>query len=148
VTGIHTGTGKTVASAILCKALAADYWKPIQAGDTHQTDSDNVRSLVDDSSFIIHPEAYLLPYPLSPDISARKAGITINLDNINIPHTRNNLVIEGAGGLMVPLNDKHLLIDLISKLEAEVILVSRHYLGSINHTLLSIEALINRNIPV
>lgn len=148
VTGIGTGVGKTVVSAILTEKLQADYWKPIQSGDLHQTDTDTVKSLISNSKTIFHPEAYRLNQPQSPHASAAIDGVEIRCSNIVIPGTDNDLIIEGAGGLMVPLNDKELMIDLIQHLHTEVILVSQNYLGSINHTLLSIEALQRRNISV
>lgn len=148
VTGIDTGIGKTLISAILTEKLEADYWKPIQSGDLEKSDSIAVRNLISNSKTIIHPETYRLNNPLSPHLSAKMDGIEIDLNKINEPKTNNHLIIEGAGGLMVPLNNKDLIIDLIKKLNVEVILVSQNYLGSINHTLLSIQALKNRNIPI
>ncbi|TDE29272.1 dethiobiotin synthase [Flavobacterium ranwuense] len=148
ITGIGTDVGKTIVSAILVEALKADYWKPIQSGDLHQTDTMKVQGLISNSTSHFFSEAYRLTEPMSPHAAAAIDGVTINLDSIKVPSTSNNLIIEGAGGLMVPLNDDSLVIDLIEKLKAEVILVSRNYLGSINHTLLSVEALQNRNIPI
>jgi dethiobiotin synthetase len=143
-----TGIGKTIVSAILTEKLQADYWKPIQSGDLHQTDTDTVKSLISNTKSRFHPEAYRLNQPMSPHASAEIDGVDIRCSEIVIPGTDNDLVIEGAGGLMVPLNDKELIIDLIRQLHTEVILVSQNYLGSINHTLLSLEALHVRNIPV
>ncbi|MGE0560829.1 MAG: dethiobiotin synthase [Flavobacteriales bacterium] len=148
ITGTGTNIGKTIVSAILTEALEADYWKPIQAGDLECSDSLKVKNLISNQKTIIHPEAYLLNQPMSPHAAAKLDKVTIDLDNINLPITQNNLIIEGAGGLMVPLNDNDLIIDLISKLKAEVILVSQNYLGSINHTILSIEALNHRDIKI
>ena len=148
VTGIGTDIGKTIVSAILCEALEADYWKPVQSGSLDHTDSDEIRDLISNSKSRIFPEAYRLPSPLSPHASAERAGIQIHAEKIMLPETSNTLVIEGAGGLMVPLNHQTLLIDLLSVLKAEIILVSRNYLGSINHTLLSWEALKKRQLPV
>ncbi|MEX1188507.1 MAG: dethiobiotin synthase [Bacteroidia bacterium] len=148
VTGIGTGVGKTVASAILCEALKADYWKPIQAGDLDNSDTIHVKSLVSNKDSHFFAEAFQLPYPLSPHASARMAGIEIQKEEIGIPESENRLIIEGAGGLMVPFNFDTLYIDLIKSWDVEVVLVSRHYLGSINHTLLSAESLLTRNIPV
>ncbi len=146
ITGIGTGVGKTVTSAIFVEKLQADYWKPVQAGDLHHTDTDQVRSLVGNQVSVFHPEAYRLTQPFSPHKSAVLDHISINLEHIMLPQTDNLLIIEGAGGLMVPLNDKDLMIDLIKKFDAEVILVIRHYLGSINHSLLSLMALKNYGI--
>ena len=148
VTGIGTNVGKTVISAILTQKLQADYWKPIQAGDLNNTDSMKVSQWVDNTISTIHPEAYRLTQPMSPHAAAERDGININLNDIISAETTRNLIIEGAGGLMVPLNKNDLVVDMISHLQAEAVLVSRHYLGSINHTILSIEALRSRNIPI
>ncbi|MDB5009045.1 MAG: dethiobiotin synthase [Mucilaginibacter sp.] len=148
ITGIGTGIGKTIVSAILVEKLKADYWKPIQSGDLDDSDTMKVKSLVTNSASVFHPEAYRLTQPFSPHKSAAIDGITIDVDKIKLPQTDNTLIIEGAGGLMVPLNDQFLMIDLIKKLDAEVILVSQFYLGSINHTLLSISALKQYQIPI
>jgi dethiobiotin synthetase len=146
VTGIGTDVGKTIASAILTEALQADYWKPIQAGDLEHSDSNKIKSQISNSKSHIFENSYQLNTPASPHYAAELDGITIDLKQIKEPKTSNHLVIEGAGGLLVPLNDTDCIIDLIQN-DYEVILVSRHYLGSINHTLLSLEALKNRNIP-
>ncbi len=146
VTGIGTDVGKTVVSAILCEALKADYWKPIQTGVELGKDSDTVKSLLTNSSSVIHPESYLFPKPLSPHVASDTE--TIELKNIQIPQTKNHLVIEGAGGVLVPINPTETLLDVIKKVQAEVILVSRNYLGSINHTLLSVEVLKQHQIPI
>ena len=148
VTGIGTNVGKTVISAILTQKLQADYWKPIQAGDLNNTDSMKVSQWVDNTISTIHPEAYRLTQPMSPHTAAERDGININLKDIISAETTRNLIIEGAGGLMVPLNKNDLVVDMISHFQAEAVLVSRHYLGSINHTILSIEALRSRNIPI
>ena len=148
VTGIGTGIGKTLVSAILTEKLKADYWKPIQSGDLETSDSITIDRLISNSKTIIHPESYRLTQPLSPHLSARLDGVDIDLDKINTPLTDNDLIIEGAGGLMVPLNEDELIIDLIKKLEVEVILVSQNYLGSINHTLLSVNLLKQYEIPI
>ncbi|MDP3466761.1 MAG: dethiobiotin synthase [Daejeonella sp.] len=137
ITGIGTGIGKTIVSAILVQKLKADYWKPIQSGDLDNSDTDHVRSLVTNNTTTFHPESYRLTQPFSPHKSAAIDGIYIDPQKIVLPDTNNQLIIEGAGGLMVPLNDNFLMIDLIKKLDAEVILVSKNYLGSINHTLMS-----------
>jgi len=148
VTGIGTGIGKTLVSAILTEKLKADYWKPIQSGDLDTSDSITIGRLISNPQTIIHPESYRLTQPLSPHLSARLDGVNIDLDKINTPLTDNDLIIEGAGGLMVPLNEDELIIDLIKKLEVEVILVSQNYLGSINHTLLSVNLLKQYEIPI
>lgn len=148
VTGIGTDVGKTVVSAILTEALQADYWKPIQAGNLDYTDTDTARNLVSNGRTVFHPEAYRLQLPASPHQAAAAENIIIEPSQIHLPAVSNNLIIEGAGGLLVPLNNKFLIIDLITQLDCEIILVSRNYLGSINHTLLSIECLQRRQIPI
>jgi dethiobiotin synthetase len=148
ITGIGTNVGKTIASAIVTEALQAHYWKPVQAGDLHQTDTHTVKALISNTKTVFYPETYRLNTPASPHAAAKIDGIEIKLSDFKLPPSPNNLVIEGAGGLMVPLNNTNLVIDLIAQLNVEVILVSQNYLGSINHTLLSIELLKSRNIPV
>jgi dethiobiotin synthetase len=148
VTGIGTDVGKTIVSAILVEKLQADYWKPIQAGDLDNSDTIKVKQLVSNTTSVFHPEAYRLKQPFSPHKAATLDGVGIDIKKIKMPKTDNQLIVEGAGGLMVPLNNTHLMIDLIDKLKADVILVSRNYLGSINHTLLSVEALLNRGINI
>lgn len=141
VTGIGTWIGKTIVSAMLVEKLKADYWKPVQSGDLDDSDSLKVKSLISNKQTVIHPEAYRLTQPFSPHKSADIDGIVIDPNRFVIPETDNTLIIEGAGGLMVPLCKGFLMIDLIKKLGAEVVLVSQHYLGSINHTILSAYAL-------
>jgi dethiobiotin synthetase len=148
ITGISTGIGKTVIAAVLVEKLKADYWKPVQSGDLEESDTRKVKSLVSNPISFFHPETYKLSQPFSPHKSAAIDGITIDQREIALPETNNSLIIEGAGGLMVPLNDNFLIIDLIRQLDAEVILVSRNYLGSINHTLLSIHTLNQYRIPL
>ena len=148
VTGIGTDIGKTVASAILVEALKADYWKPVQAGELQNTDTMKVKSLVSNNQSVFYPESFRLSKPMSPHAAAEYDNIEIKMNDIVPPQHTNTLIIEGAGGLMVPLNENFLMIDLIQQLKAEVILVSKNYLGSINHTLLTAEALKNRNILV
>jgi dethiobiotin synthetase len=147
ITGISTDVGKTIASAIIVEALEADYWKPIQAGDVDHSDSHKIKSFVSNKATVIHPNSYLLNTPASPHLAAAIDGITIDLKQIKEPNTQNHLVIEGAGGVFVPLNDADCVIDLIQP-DYKVIVVSRHYLGSINHTLLTIESLHNRKIAI
>jgi dethiobiotin synthetase len=140
VTGISTEVGKTIASAILVEALQADYWKPIQAGDLDNSDSHKVKDLISNPKTKIYPNSYSLNTPMSPHAAAEIDGIKIDLNQIEEPNTDNHLVIEGAGGLLVPLNETDTIFDLI-KSEYKVVVVSRHYLGSINHSLLTINAL-------
>lgn len=147
ITGIGTDVGKTIASSIVVEALESDYWKPVQAGDLDNSDSHKIQRYIANSKTKIHENSYKLNTPASPHFAAEIDGITIDLKQIKEPKTKNHLVIEGAGGVLVPLNNKDSIIDLIQK-DYKVIVVSRHYLGSINHTLLTIEALKNRNISV
>jgi dethiobiotin synthetase len=148
VTGISTDVGKTIISAIIVEKLKADYWKPVQSGDLQHTDTMKVQALVSNRTTTFHPETYRLTQPLSPHQSADIDGVKINLETFKMPNTSNRLIIEGAGGLMVPLNDSELVIDLIRLLDAEVVLVAKNYLGSINHTLLSVSLLKQYQIPV
>ena len=147
ITGISTDVGKTISSAIIVEALEADYWKPIQAGDLDNSDSQKVKSQISNSKSQIFENSYQLNTPASPHFAAQVDGVTIDLKKIVEPKTNNHLVIEGAGGLLVPLNETDCIIDLIRP-DYKVIIVSRHYLGSINHTLLTIEALKNRNLTI
>lgn len=137
VTGISTEVGKTMASAILTEALEADYWKPIQAGDLDNTDSHKVASLISNTKTKIHPSSYELKTPMSPHAAAEIDKVRIDRFHINEPATENHLIIEGAGGILVPLNEEDTIFDIIMP-NYKVVVVSRHYLGSINHTLLTI----------
>ena len=148
ITGIGTGIGKTITSAIIVEKLQADYWKPIQSGDLDNSDTLAVQVLISNTTTVFHPEAYRLTQPYSPHKSAKLDGIVIDPAKIITPHTDNQLIIEGAGGLMVPLSDTFFIVDLIKQLDAEVILVSKNYLGSINHTLMSIELLKSKGIAL
>ncbi|MBN9297432.1 MAG: dethiobiotin synthase [Filimonas sp.] len=154
ITGIGTDVGKTIVSAILTEALQADYWKPVQAGFDDGTDNLRVEALLSNSKTVVHTEAYKLALPASPHIAARKENITVSLDVIAGEYTdiraksTNTLIIEGAGGILVPLNDNEFVADLIVKLQAKVILVSRNYLGSINHSLLTAELCKQKGIDV
>lgn len=140
ITGIGTDVGKTITSAIITETLQADYWKPVQAGDLHHTDSMKVEQLVSNPKSVFHPSVYALQTPASPHYAAALDEIIIELSQLKRPKTKNHLVIEGAGGLLVPLNDQHTILDLIHP-DDFIIVVSRHYLGSINHTLLTLEVL-------
>lgn len=140
VTGIGTDVGKTIASAILTENLQADYWKPIQAGDLENSDTIKIKKLISNKKTHFHTSSYNLKTPASPHYAASLEAITINKNSIIAPETDNHLVIEGAGGIFVPINEKETILDIIPE-NAEVVIVSRHYLGSINHTLLTIAAL-------
>ena len=155
ITGIGTSVGKTLAAAVITEALHADYWKPIQAGLDEGTDALTIQQLLSNTDSVIHPELYRLNIPASPHIAAKIDGITINGNEIAatakliIQKTGNKqLIIEGAGGLLVPLNDTFLVADLIKLLGAKLVLVSRNYLGSINHSLLTATYCRNNGLDV
>ena len=149
VTGTDTGIGKTVVSAILMLGLSAHYWKPVQSGTDALSDSEFMLGLGIDHSYIL-PERYRLSQPLSPHLAARLDGLTISLNDFCLPDTSkmNHLIVEGAGGLMVPLNDQDKIIDLIVHLNLPVLLVARSCLGTINHTLLSLEAIRRHSLDI
>jgi len=148
VAGIGTGIGKTFIATILAEALEADYWKPVQAGNLDFTDTDFVRQHLSNRKTVFHPEVYRLSSPMSPHAAAAKDGTNIDLQKLTIPQTQNNLVIEPPGGVMVPLNQQELNVDLICRWELPVILVSKNYLGSINHTLLTARVLKDYDVKV
>jgi dethiobiotin synthetase len=147
ICGIHTGIGKTVASAILVEALKADYWKPVQTGSIDHTDSDFIRENASHHQ-AIHPEAYKFREPVSPHYAAALENSTIDVQKIVKLDTPNPVIVESAGGVFSPLSDIYLMVDLAQYLELPIILISMNYLGSINHTLLSIEALQTRNVSL
>jgi dethiobiotin synthetase len=147
VTGISTDVGKTIVSAILVEALQTDYWKPIQAGELDNCDTKKVEKLISNKKSKFHPNSFALKTPMSPHAAADIDEISIQLKDIKAPKTKNHLVIEGAGGLLVPINQKQTILDLI-KPEYHVIVVSRHYLGSINHTLLTVNLLKEKGFKV
>lgn len=147
VTGIGTGIGKTLCSAVLCEALKADFWKPVQAGELDALDSEFVRSHTSQTSII--PEIRLLTQPLSPHEASRIDGIVLHEDDFELPDFTRTTIIEGAGGVMVPLNEDGLcFIDLFQFWHLPVYVVTRHYLGSINHTLMTLNSLFQREIEV
>ena len=148
VAGIGTEIGKTFISSILVEALHAHYWKPIQSGGLEYTDTDTVKGLISNTNSIFYPEAYRLTQPLSPHAAAEIDGVELVLEKFELPQTDAPLIVELAGGLMVPLNSQLLNIDLIEKLNLPVILVTRNYLGSINHTLLSVHLLQSRGVKI
>lgn len=148
VAGTGTDVGKTVAAACLVRALDADYWKPVQSGLASGNDSAEVARLTGLSPARNHPFTYALQAPLSPHEAARLEDVAIDLDRFVLPKTTRPLVVEGAGGLLVPLNDHALMIDLIGHLGLPVVLVGLSGLGGINHALLSLEALRHRNLLV
>ncbi|WP_406685460.1 dethiobiotin synthase [Seonamhaeicola sp. MEBiC1930] len=147
ITGISTDVGKTVASAIITEALQADYWKPVQAGDLDNCDTKKVEKLVSNSRSKFHPNSFALNTPMSPHAAAEIDKVFVEVSKINRPKTKNNLVVEGAGGLLVPINDAETILDLIRPTD-KVIVLSRHYLGSINHTLLTLKLLKEKRFNV
>lgn len=152
ITGIGTGVGKTIVSACVTAALDANYWKPVQAGLEDGTDSETVRSFIPVPDRV-QPELYRLKMPASPHLAAASEGIVLSGQLIleqarQLQDPQRPLVIEGAGGLMVPLTNELFTIDLIRMLEAKVVIVAQNYLGSINHSLLTAMALRNAGIPV
>ena len=152
ISGIGTGIGKTLVAAVVSEALHADYWKPVQAGMEPETDPQRVKALISNSETVIHPETYIFSLPASPHISARQENKKISLRRIAEDYKKMDgnrpLVIEGAGGLMVPLNEKEFVIDLVKLLDARLVLVSRNYLGSINHSLMTANICRTREIDV
>jgi dethiobiotin synthetase len=149
VTGIGTDVGKTIVSAILCEYYKANYWKPIQTGKNIGTDNETLRELVSHSQFECYPEAFLLNEPLSPHVAAEMENKSIQLSFIELPTHHPNLIIEGAGGILVPINYQNQTIcDIIEALDCSVVLVVKEYLGNINHTLLSLKYLKMKNIDV
>jgi dethiobiotin synthetase len=152
ISGIGTGIGKTIIAAVMVEALKADYWKPVQAGMEPLTDSSLISLLVSHAETIIHPESYKLALAASPHISAGKEDIRIDTGHILKEFKKMDqgrpLIIEGAGGLMVPLNEKEFVIDLVKMLDARVVLVSRNYLGSINHSLMTANLCRSRDLDV
>ena len=145
ITGIGTNVGKTLVSAILCEAMQADYWKPIQCGIEEGRDKDIVKKLLSNSKSVCHDEIYLLKEPASPNIAAKREGIKITMDSLSLPQTLNKICIEGAGGPMVPINDSYFVIDIAKQNGLAVVLVIDSYLGCINHSLLCIDYLLNNN---
>lgn len=146
VTAIGTDSGKTLISAMLVEGLGADYWKPVQAGAPH--DTDQVKALVSRNDITFHHEQYVLHTPASPHAAAAIDRVTISLDAFSLPSTPKSIIIEGAGGALVPLNDQDMVIDIAQRLGTEVILISNLYLGSINHTLLTFQELKRRGLSI
>ncbi|HEY0299349.1 MAG TPA: dethiobiotin synthase [Arachidicoccus sp.] len=148
ILGIHTDIGKTVTSAIMVEALKADYWKPVQAGDLENSDSIKVQSLVTNNQSVIHGEAVKLLMAASPHTAAANENSEYNFKEFKVPKTENTLLIETAGGIYSPMDESHTMLDFVEYFGWETVLVCRNYLGSINHTLLSLEAVKCRNIKV
>ena len=148
LTGTDTDIGKTVVAAWLVSGLGLDYWKPVQSGLEGETDTEAVRRLTGLPEERFHPSAFKSRTPASPHLSARLDGVEIRMDAFMLPDSPRPVLVEGAGGLLVPLNDDALMIDLIAQLGLPVVLVARSGLGTINHTLLSVEALRARDLAV
>ena len=146
ITGIGTDIGKTIVSAILVEHFNAGYWKPIQAGSIEKTDTDIIKEMTNCKN--IYKEKFILSKAMSPHAAAKFDKINISLNEFKLPRIKRNLIIEGAGGLMVPINNKNLILDLIKHFHCEVIIISKNYLGSINHTLLTVNVLKNNNVPI
>jgi dethiobiotin synthetase len=146
ITGIGTGIGKTITSAVLCEAFGYDYWKPIQAGSLNKSDSQIVSALISTQGIKAHYERYRLETPCSPHLSAELDEIYMNLEDFKLPGSKNGIIVEGAGGVLVPINEKETVLDLIKYLNLPVIVVAKNYLGSINHTLLTVNLLLEENV--
>lgn len=146
VTGIGTDIGKTVVSAVLCRKFNAAYYKPIQAGNLENLESDFIKNLV--PGITIFETKYKLNNPLSPHLAAKLDNVRIDIENITLPNFKESLIVEGAGGILVPLNDEYTILDLIKKLKLPVIVIVKHYLGSINHSLLTCEVLKQSGVEI
>jgi dethiobiotin synthetase len=148
IAGIGTEIGKTLISAIFTQGLQADYWKPVQSGNPEEADALFIEQMTQVPDGQIWESSYLLTQPLSPHSAAEIDGLRISLDKIQLPATTRPLIVELAGGILVPLNEKDTNLDLIKQIGFPVVLVSKNYLGSINHTLLSYEILNAQQIPI
>ncbi|MCB9229636.1 MAG: dethiobiotin synthase [Deltaproteobacteria bacterium] len=148
VTGIDTGVGKTVVSAVLVRALKAAYWKPVQCGLEEGTDTERIRELSGESAGQIFPERFLLREAVSPHRAAEAEHCRIHLTDFSLPPAEGHLIVEGAGGVMAPLNETDVVVDIAARLGLSVVLVCRHYLGSLNHTLMSAECLRSRGLAL
>lgn len=148
IAGIGTGVGKTLVAALFVERLGAAYWKPIQAGGLAHTDTDEVRRLVTNGRARFLPEAYRLKAAMSPHAAADREGLTLERSRLQIPEAEGPLVVEPAGGVRVPMADDLLNTDLMEDWSLPVVVVANYYLGSINHTLLTVEALKARGLPL
>jgi dethiobiotin synthetase len=147
IAGIHTGIGKTIVSAAIAEALGAHYWKPVQAG-LEERDRDTVSNLITNGTQRVHPEAVALAMPASPHTAAAAEGITIDYTSFQWPQTNHPLVVETAGGILSPISDTQTMADMLAYWQVPVILVTQHYLGSINHTVAAIEVMRARQLPI
>jgi dethiobiotin synthase len=148
ITGTDTGVGKTLLSALLVATLRRKYWKPIQTGASEGTDRQTVMKLADASENNTYPEAYIFDPPVSPHLAAEQQGIEIDFERIHRPSSASTLIVEGAGGLLVPINSKQLMLDLIMYLKTPILIASRTTLGTINHTLLTVAAARNAGLDI
>lgn len=148
VAGTGPDVGKTVVSAILATLLQADYWKPVQCGSEDASDTHTIKQLIDTSSLQVHAPAYSFRAPVSPHQAAQLENCRIEMEKFQLPKSQRPLVIESVGGIYVPLTPNNLSIDLFKRWHCKWIVVSRHYIGSINHTLLTLEALKRHGIPI
>lgn len=148
VAGCGTDVGKTIVSSILAILLKADYWKPVQCGEEIDCDTTVIKNLLDLAKHSIHPPAYSLKAPLSPHHAARLENVLIDVDTLIPPQTKRALIIESVGGIFVPLTCKDLSIDIFKEWDCKWVVVSKHYVGSINHTLLTLDALQKRDISI
>ncbi len=147
IAGIHTGIGKTIVAAVIAEAIGADYWKPVQAG-TEERDTLTVQQFLTNGTKRTHTEAVLLKEPLSPHAAAAAEGVTIDYTKFKWPATDKTLLVETAGGVHSPISANKTMADFISHFHLPVILVSQNYLGSINHTLMTIDVLKSRGIKI
>ena len=148
ITGTDTGVGKTLFSTLLIKRYNFDYWKPIQTGTSNENDTLYIKNRTYNQKNIFHKPTYMFKRPISPHLASSYEKIPIELKRIKKPNNINPLIIEGAGGIFVPLNKKNLIIDLIKKFQFPVIVVSKSILGTINHTLMTLEILRKNKIKV
>jgi dethiobiotin synthetase len=150
VTGTDTNVGKTVLSALLVAALDATYWKPIQTGSSEGTDRQAVMRWAELPEERTLPECYCFELPVSPHLAAKHGGVKIRLDRIRKPHLASGgpLIVEGAGGVLVPINDSQTMLDVMKHLAMPVVIASRSALGTINHTLLTVKALRDAGIEI
>jgi dethiobiotin synthetase len=148
IAGCGTEVGKTVVAAILTTLLRGDYWKPVECGARESNDTATMQRLIDTTQHQLHPPTYSLQAPLSPHHAARLENVTIDLRAFRIPQTDRPLIIESVGGILVPLTPKVSSLDLFKHWDCRWVIVSQHYLGSINHTLLTVEVLKSHQIPI
>jgi len=148
IAGIHTDIGKTVVAAIVTEALRADYWKPVQSGSLDNSDSMTIKNLLSNTQSVVHPEAVQLQLAASPHKAARHENRIVDFREFELPQSNQTLIVETAGGLFSPIDENGTMADFLQRQQLPALLVTRHYLGSINHTLLCIEAMKQRGIPL